>query len=53
MGYSVGFASNILRTATVCTDDNQDDVKPFNTSCHDENANVLTHGATITLIGTF
>jgi len=53
MGYSVGFASNILRTATVCTDDNDDDVNPYNDSCHDGNASVLTHGATITLLGNF
>ena len=52
-GYQAGFASGILRTATVCTDDDVDDVKPYNDSCGDERSDVLTHGAFIRLSGNF
>lgn len=52
-GYQVGFEANVLRTATVCTDDYDDDVAPYNESCGTSSGDVLTHGAVIRLTGTF
>lgn len=44
LGYQAGYQHDILHTATVCTDDFDDDVKPDNTSCGDEDSGVLNHG---------
>lgn len=52
-GYQAGFASGIIRNATVCTDDNADDVKPYNESCGNTSSDTLVHGAIIRLTGTF
>jgi hypothetical protein len=52
-GYQAGFTSGIIRNATVCTDNNADDVKPYNDSCGDKSSDTLTHGAVIRLTGTF
>jgi hypothetical protein len=49
LGYQAGFTSGILRTATVCTDDGADDIKPYGDSCSDSKSDVFTHGAVIKL----
>jgi hypothetical protein len=38
-----------LPTATVCTDDSADDIKPYGDSCSDSKSDVFTHGAVIKL----
>jgi hypothetical protein len=44
LGYQAGYQSDVLHTATVCTDDFEDDVKPNNDSCGDADSGVLNHG---------
>ena len=45
LGYQVGYQDNIIALSSVCTDDYDDDVKPYNDSCGNDLSSAMTHGA--------